>query len=377
MPSADVSTGDDTPAFGDESEDTGGDFGGDATDSEDMGNDFGAEDAGGGSEKPFDDEPFDAGVQADEETDPKKFIQQLSGKLGNSLRKYSEDEGTPDLELEKFAINSLISATHTGQMDGNDQKEIIEKLKAAGKDGSEDGLNPDSGEDTGDSEDAGFGGDEENTDTEDAGSEEDTFGGDEDVEENMIVDSDDPSIEAPVKTDPMDEMYVAYVKPYGTEKPFTIHTPNGIEKFEYCWAQYPDGRNDIGVYAYRGDIVYGYKWFRKHFLNIKEEVENVVIEYEENIAENLPIGKKFSTFVENIIMSKMEKEVFLRETVEEVFNMIGTDVDTDVDNAEPGIETPVKKPGTKEKEPDTAPTRRNKPWRVPRIKENPDPKANM
>jgi hypothetical protein len=47
-----------------------------------------------------------------EETDPKKFIEQLSGKIGQSLRKFTETQG-PDFELEKFAINSLLSATHT------------------------------------------------------------------------------------------------------------------------------------------------------------------------------------------------------------------------------------------------------------------------
>ena len=33
---------------------------------------------------------FDPGVEADEEQDPKKFIQQLTGKLSQSLRKYNE-----------------------------------------------------------------------------------------------------------------------------------------------------------------------------------------------------------------------------------------------------------------------------------------------
>lgn len=85
------------------------------------------------SEKPFDDTPFDAGVEADEESDPKKFIEQLTGKLGQSLRKYNEEQGQPDFELEKFAINSLLSATHTSEMDAEDQKDIISKIKSAGK----------------------------------------------------------------------------------------------------------------------------------------------------------------------------------------------------------------------------------------------------
>ena len=68
-------------------------------------------------DKPFDKEPFDAGIDVDEESDPKKFIEKLSGKIGQSLRDYTEKQGQPDFELEKFAINSLISATNTSKMD--------------------------------------------------------------------------------------------------------------------------------------------------------------------------------------------------------------------------------------------------------------------
>jgi hypothetical protein len=83
-------------------------------------------------DKPFDDTPFDAGVEANEADEPKKFIQQLSGKLGQSLRKYTKDQGQPDFELEKFAINSVISATNTADMDVSDQNDIIDKIKSAG-----------------------------------------------------------------------------------------------------------------------------------------------------------------------------------------------------------------------------------------------------
>lgn len=89
-------------------------------------------------DKPFDDEPFDAGVEADETTDPKKFIEQLTGKLGQSLRKYNEEQGQPDFELEKFAINSLLSATHTSEMDEEDKNDIIKKVNTAGNDESQD-----------------------------------------------------------------------------------------------------------------------------------------------------------------------------------------------------------------------------------------------
>lgn len=99
-----------------------------------MGADVPAPASGGGSsEKPFDDEPFDAGVEADEKSDPKTYIEQLTGKLGQSLRQYTETQGQPDFELEKFAINSLLSATHTAQMSDEDQSDIIKKVETSGE----------------------------------------------------------------------------------------------------------------------------------------------------------------------------------------------------------------------------------------------------
>lgn len=94
--------------------------------------DFDDDDTDNSSDKPFDDEPFDAGVEADEDEDPEKFIQQLAGKLGTTLRKYTEDRGEPDFSLEKFAINSVISATNTADMPEDDQKDIIDKVKESG-----------------------------------------------------------------------------------------------------------------------------------------------------------------------------------------------------------------------------------------------------
>ena len=87
------------------------------------------------NDKPFDDTPFDAGVEADEESDPTKYIQQLAGKLGQSLRKHTGETGQPDFDLEKFAINSVLSATNSSEMDQNDQNDIINKVKNANTDG--------------------------------------------------------------------------------------------------------------------------------------------------------------------------------------------------------------------------------------------------
>jgi len=104
--------------------------------------DFGGEDKV--DDKPFDDTPFDAGVEASEEDNPEKYIQQLSGKLGQSLRKYTKEMGEPNFDLEKFAINSVISATNSSEMDQQDQTDIISKIKSSKTDSEkDDGLGGD------------------------------------------------------------------------------------------------------------------------------------------------------------------------------------------------------------------------------------------
>lgn len=132
-------------------------------------------------DKPFDDTPFEAGVEADEESNPKTFIQQLAGKLGQSLRAYSEEQGQPDFELDKFVVNSVLSATHTGQMDNEDQKDIIKKVKSSGNNSNDIDVNVDV--DT-DADDVNV--NAEKNDNHDDSDDNMNFG-DEDVEENIIL----------------------------------------------------------------------------------------------------------------------------------------------------------------------------------------------
>lgn len=68
--------------------------------------------------------------------------------------------------------------------------------------------------------------------------------------------------------DEQNPLYVEYLKPMTNETPFMM----GGEKFEYCWAKYPNGKVDIGVYAYRGDMCYGYNAFRERY-NLSEDKE--------------------------------------------------------------------------------------------------------
>lgn len=78
---------------------------------------------------------FDAGVEANEEEDPKKFIQQLTGKLSQSLRKYTENNGQPDAELNKYVAGMIIKQSIEG-LSSEDVDDILDKVK------SEDGGEP-------------------------------------------------------------------------------------------------------------------------------------------------------------------------------------------------------------------------------------------
>lgn len=69
---------------------------------------------------------FDAGVEADEDTDPKKFIQQLTGKLSQSLNKYNNENGD-DEELSKYVGKMIVKAAAKG-MDENGRKDLIKSI---------------------------------------------------------------------------------------------------------------------------------------------------------------------------------------------------------------------------------------------------------
>lgn len=78
-------------------------------------------------ENPYD-KNFDAGVEANEEEDPEKFIQQLTGKLSQSLKKFNDENGT-DAGLNKYVAGMIIKQAMKGLND-KDAKEIMDKVKA-------------------------------------------------------------------------------------------------------------------------------------------------------------------------------------------------------------------------------------------------------
>jgi len=59
--------------------------------------------------------------------------------------------------------------------------------------------------------------------------------------------------------------YVEYHSDMRDEDPFMMHG----EKWQFVNAIYPDGKKDIGVYRYAGDIVYSYEWFRRNVVGDK------------------------------------------------------------------------------------------------------------
>lgn len=117
----------------------------------DMGGDMPSMDGAGqddGAENQFDSN-FDAGVDADEETDPKHYIQQLTGKLSQSLNSFNSEQG-PDAGLCKYVASMIISAA-CKNLDDKAKKELIEKINSAASDDETDdeGTEDMGGEDMG------------------------------------------------------------------------------------------------------------------------------------------------------------------------------------------------------------------------------------
>lgn len=78
---------------------------------------------------------FDAGVEADAESDPKKYIQQLTGKLSQEIRKYNQEN--EDNELNKYILGMIISQT-TSMLSPKEKNEIIKKINKSEMDGDSD-----------------------------------------------------------------------------------------------------------------------------------------------------------------------------------------------------------------------------------------------
>lgn len=62
-----------------------------------------------------------------ESSDPKKQIQQLTGKLSQELRSYNNDQTEPDSELNKYVAGMIIPQASKA-LTGDDKSEIIDKI---------------------------------------------------------------------------------------------------------------------------------------------------------------------------------------------------------------------------------------------------------
>jgi len=91
----------------------------------DMGGDIADVDFGGEETEEGGDEFGDEGMEDEEGDDNTKKIQKYTGKIGQMLRDMDET----DSDLEKYVINSIISAMHLDEMDDEDKEDIIAKLE--------------------------------------------------------------------------------------------------------------------------------------------------------------------------------------------------------------------------------------------------------
>lgn len=79
-----------------------------------------------GMQNPFDSN-FDPGVEANEEEDPKRFIQQLTGKLSQSLLEYNKSLPQPDTDLGKYVAGMIIKQAIEG-MSQEDKTDVLNKI---------------------------------------------------------------------------------------------------------------------------------------------------------------------------------------------------------------------------------------------------------
>lgn len=71
---------------------------------------------------------FDADVEADVDSDPKKYLQQLTGKLSQELRNYNNNQPNQDTELNKYIAGMIIPQAAKSMTD-DDKSEVIKKIK--------------------------------------------------------------------------------------------------------------------------------------------------------------------------------------------------------------------------------------------------------
>ena len=120
----------DEPVEDEVSDDPEVDMGGDIADV-----DFGEEDTDTeeGDDLDTGEEDLDSEEGGEGKDEATKKIQKLTGKIGQLLR----DKEEVDSELEKYVINSIISALHLDEMDESDKEDIISKIEGEEEEGDD------------------------------------------------------------------------------------------------------------------------------------------------------------------------------------------------------------------------------------------------
>ena len=90
------------------------------------------DDGTNGMKNQFDND-FDAGVDADEEQDPRRYIEQLAGKLSQKLNDYNQNQQQPDSELCKYVVG-MIAAQAAKGLSPEDADEVIKKIESGEED---------------------------------------------------------------------------------------------------------------------------------------------------------------------------------------------------------------------------------------------------
>ena len=84
-----------------------------------------------------------------------------------------------------------------------------------------------------------------------------------------------------------DPLYVEYYKEMQGEEPFEM---NG-NKYQFVWAKYPDGKVDIGAYAFGEDLVYAYDKFKSmHRLKEESDVKGGESRIDKSFKKEMPIS---------------------------------------------------------------------------------------
>jgi hypothetical protein len=84
-----------------------------------------------------------------------------------------------------------------------------------------------------------------------------------------------------------DPLYVEYYKEMQGEEPFEMSG----NKYQFVWAKYPDGKVDIGAYAFGQDLVYAYDKFKSmHKLQEDSDIKGGVSRIDKSFKKQIPVS---------------------------------------------------------------------------------------